>query len=346
MTLEMRRRESLGWLQATTKKVIKGKPASITDIVINGLIGFAIGHKLGGILVDFAFFNAHPQEYILSTKGFWLGGVLMGAYGAWSEYASKNKTKLPEPKEETIVVHPYQLMWNITLVAAIAGIIGAKLFHNFENWNEFINDPVDALLSFSGLTFYGGLICGAGAVIWYARKYSINLLQLIDASAPGLMLAYGLGRMGCHLSGDGDWGITNTLANPYSWLPDWAWSSKFPHNVISEGVPIPGCIGEHCTELEFPVYPTSLYEFLMGLALFGLLWGIRKRITVPGMLFSIYLIVNGLERFLIEKVRVNNVGTYFGIHSTQAQFIACVLMIIGALGIFISYRYQPKSTTA
>ncbi|MFX9050398.1 prolipoprotein diacylglyceryl transferase family protein, partial [Acinetobacter baumannii] len=75
-----------------------------------------------------------------------------------------------------------------------------------ENWNDFIKDPIDALISFSGLTFYGGLICAALAIYFYAKKHNIPFIHLADAAAPALMLAYGIGRIGCQVAGDGDWG--------------------------------------------------------------------------------------------------------------------------------------------
>lgn len=338
MTLELKRKESLGLLATTTRKEMLGEPAAVSDLIFNGLIGFLLGLKILGIVFDYAAFTANPQDFILSTQGSFIGGILAGAAYAYWFYRDKEKVKLSPPKEQTVIVHPYEHMGTITIIAAVAGILGAKLFHNFENWNDFVTDPIGALLSFSGLTFYGGLICGAGGVIYYARKNNIHLLHLIDASAPGLMLSYGIGRMGCHLSGDGDWGVVNLLAKPFAWLPDWAWAYRFPNNVIAEGVPIPGCTGSHCMQLEQPVWPTSLYESLMCIGLFFVLWAFRKRITIPGFMFAAYLFVNGLERFCIEKVRVNNVGEYLGVAATQAQVIAATLMILGMIGMFWSYQ--------
>ena len=83
----------------------------------------------------------------------------------------------------------------MTMVAAISGVIGAKIFHNLENIDIFLLDRIGQLISFSGLTFYGGLIAGAASVIWYAKKYNINIKHLIDSAAPGLMLAYGLAEL-------------------------------------------------------------------------------------------------------------------------------------------------------
>jgi hypothetical protein len=159
------------------------------------------------------------------------------------------------------------------MVAAISGIIGAKVFHNLENLGEFEKHPLEALVSFSGLTMYGGLIFGCIAVMWYGNKYGIKPLILADSTAPGLMLAYGTGRLGCQIAGDGDWGIVNLNPKPswLNWLPDWAWSYNYPNNVINEGIPIPGCIGKHCMMLPDAVYPTpqEATDAVDGTAAFG-----------------------------------------------------------------------------
>jgi prolipoprotein diacylglyceryl transferase len=204
-----------------------------------------------------------------------------------------------------------------------------------------MRDPVGSLLSFSGLTFYGGLICAALAIWWYAKKHQIGFWYLNDAAAPGLMLAYAIGRIGCMVAGDGDWGIVNTKPNPFSWLPNWMWSFRFPHNVIGEGVQIPGCVGQYCAQLPEPVYPTPFYETVMGLILFAFLWSIRKKIKTPGILFSIYLVVNGLERFFIEKIRVNTKYDIDGFHPTQAEIISSLMVIGGIALIVVLSRKKP-----
>ena len=227
----------------------------------------------------------------------------------------------------------------MTMIAAVSGIIGAKLFHNLENIGEFMADPIGQLMAFSGLTFYGGLIAGAFAVIWYGRKYNIKPLNLADAAAPGLMLAYGVGRIGCQLSGDGDWGVTNLATKP-DWiaiLPDWMWSFTYPHNVINEGIPIEGCMGRYCMELANPVWPTAFYEVVMATLIFSFLWAMRKRIKVAGVLFFVYLSLNGVERFFIEKIRVNTKYDILG-GITQAEIISASLVLIGLLVVFLLYK--------
>jgi phosphatidylglycerol:prolipoprotein diacylglycerol transferase len=133
-------------------------------------------------------------------------------------------------------------------------------------------DPVGMLISFSGLTFYGGLICGGAAVLYIANKHDIKPFNMLDIGAPGMMIGYGLGRIGCQMSGDGDWGIPNTAPKPgwLSWAPDWMWSFKFPHNVdmSDRDNHIPNCVGKFCYELKLPAYPTSFYESVICMLLF------------------------------------------------------------------------------
>ena len=267
-------------------------------------------------------------------------------------------------------------MGDITVYAAITGFIGAKIFDNLENWDRFIQDPIGNLLAPSGLTFYGGLILASTTIIFYAKRKKIGIKYLLDAAAPALMIAYAIGRIGCHVSGDGDWGIFNSAytvssenkiivasegdfvnslqSNPEftrylvsefgsidniphipfigsDMLPNWVWAYNFPHNVNGVGTPIPNCEGSYCNQLIPPVFPTTLYEIFTCSLLFLLLWGVRKKITIPGRLFTLYLMLNGLERFFIEKIRVNTTYDILGFHPTQAELISTFLILGGGL---------------
>jgi phosphatidylglycerol---prolipoprotein diacylglyceryl transferase len=381
-TKELKRKEKERLIGPTTKKVLRGEKATTTDLTIAGVIGFLIGYKLLFIVLNFSSFTEDTQGFILSTKGNILGAIIGAVVGVYLKFREKEKTKEATPiwVEETI--HPYQQVGNLTLIAAFAGIIGAKIFHNLENWDEFVADPVGALLSFSGLTMYGGLICASVACIWYGKKNGIKVTHLIDSAAPSLMLGYGIGRIGCHVSGDGDWGIFNSaysansvgkvtsgslqqfqttleqnqnffinqfgsLAkvphkgfNGPSFLPDWMFGYTYPHNVVGEGIPLDGCIDKYCNYLPIPVYPTAFYEVIMCITLFFVLWLIRKRITTPGILFSIYLIFNGIERFFIEKIRVNTLYHINGFGFTQAELISTLLFITGVIGV---WYFRKKS---
>jgi len=339
ITKEFKRKEKEGLLHTISKKVKIGEGITTYELLSAVIGGFFIGFKLIEAIFDYDSLVQNPQEFILSAKGSVLGGIIVAAISVYIKYKEKEKTKLETPKWIEQTLHPYQLVGNMIMIAAISGIIGAKIFASLENWNDFLLDPWGQLFSFSGLTFYGGLIFGAISVSYYAKKNGIKLLHLIDIFAPTLMLSYGIGRIGCHLSGDGDWGIIATQQPDWWFLPDWIWSYNYPNNVLGRGIPIPGCEGNFCNQLAENVYPTPFYEIIMAGLIFVFLWNIRKKIKIAGVLFCIYLIFNGIERFLIEKIRINNdmVG-----EQTQAEIISFCLILIGVLGTFILYRNSRK----
>ena len=341
---ELARKEKQGLLQPIIRSTIVGTPATPFELVLNGIMGFLIGFKVIGIFFSLSIFTANPQAFVFSTQGSWIGGIAIAAFFAYSKYYEKKKQQLPEPKTESLQVYPSQLVSEIVIYAAIFGLIGAKIFDNLENPSFFLQHPIEAMISFSGLTWYGGLILAAAAIIYYCIKNKIPVVHMADAMAPTLILGYAVGRIGCQLAGDGDWGINNTAPKPnsLSFLPDWMWAFKFPHNVINEGVPIENCVGKHCFELPVAVYPTPFYEVLMCLFIFGVLWFLRKRITTAGLLFSIYLILNGIERFSIEQIRVNSQYHFFGISPTQAEIIAVLMVLTGIAGIFWTTNRRKK----
>ena len=338
ISLELRRKESLGLLSVFKTKEVIGKGLSNYDIVSSLFFGFLLGFKAIEAFFYYSDLVNNPQEFILSSRGNLFGGILIALASLYFKWSDNKKQKLTRPKTIDKTLHPYELVGNLTMIAAVSGVIGAKIFHNLENFDLFLSDPLGQLLSFSGLTFYGGLIFGAISVIWYAKKFNIKIKHLIDSSAPALMLAYGIGRIGCQMSGDGDWGIVNLAPKPdwMGFLPDWMWSYTFPHNVINAGIPIDGCVGNFCYQLANPVWPTAFYEVVMSLILFGILWFLRKKINIPGMLFFIYFIFNGIERFFIEKVRVNTEYNILG-GITQAEIISFLLIITGFLGCLYLY---------
>lgn len=341
-TKELQRKEALGILHPVTRVETIGQPATLTEMISNGLFGFLIGYKLIYALLNYRLFVNDAQSVLLSLKGNIIGGILLAALFVYWDYKEKGKYKLAQPKQVKITVHPHELMGHMIVWAAVWGFLGAKIFDNLEHWDTFVQDPIGGLLSFSGLTFYGGLICGGAAVLYIARKNGIKPLHMLDVGGPGMMLAYSVGRIGCHLSGDGDWGIVNTHSKPFNWLPDWLWAYTYPNNVAMEGVQIPGCTGRFCMELPLPVYPTPLYEVIVCLILFLVLWRIRERIKLPGMLFGIYLMMNGMERFFVELIRVNTKYHVAGIAFTQAELISALLFISGLLMVVSAVRKGNK----
>ena len=377
---EFKRKQAAGIFTYTETTIIVGKPAEFSELIINFIFGFIIGYKfLGLFLVKGAMNNA--QDYIGSAQGNFIAGLLTGLLAAGLKYWDKNKVKLAKPEERSIRIWPSDRVGDMTIIAAVAGFAGAKIFDNLENWDRFIQDPIGNLFSRSGLTFYGGLICATLALWYYFSKKKISFINVCDVAAPSLMLAYGLGRIGCQVSGDGDWGIINSayLVFPsgrlatdvtpqkfdtamamygnlyveagqsypppskalraFGGLPDWMFAYTYPHNVNKMGINTTNCtFDDYCKHLPLAVFPTPLYEIVMALLIFALLWAIRKKINIPGRLFAIYLIFNGLERFFIEKIRVNTKYSIFGLHPTQAELISSFLVIAG---VFL-YWYAPK----
>ncbi|MGF2413223.1 MAG: prolipoprotein diacylglyceryl transferase family protein, partial [Ferruginibacter sp.] len=123
-----------------------------------------------------------------------------------------------------------------------------------------------------------------------------------------------------------------------SFLPNWLFAYSFPKNVNGDGVLIAGDTDEHNRMLPLPVFPTPFYETVACSLLFLFLWMIRKRIKTPGLIFGIYLILNGLERFVVEKIRVNTTYAIFGFHPTQAEIISFCLVVAGTALILIQKR--------
>lgn len=336
---EFDRKEKLGLIHSFRKMVTVGQPITNVELFGNGLFGFILGYKLVDAALNFSKMVDDTQAFLLSSRGNWLGGIIGAALFAYWAYYENKKQRLPQPKTEEVTVHPRELMGSILLWAAIFGFAGAKIFNALENWNQFMADPVGMLIGFEGLTFYGGLICGGAAVLYIARKHGIKPFNMLDIGAPGMMLAYGVGRIGCQMSGDGDWGVFNLKPKPHwlSWAPDWMWKFRFPHNVNNEGDIIPGYVGKYNHELRLPVYPTSFYECIICILLFFFLWSIRDKIKMPGVMFGVYMILAGVERFFIELIRVNTRYLVAGVSFTQAELIS-TLMVIGGIALIVVAR--------
>lgn len=400
LTKELKRKEKQGKLLPTEEIITVGKPASLIDLIINGIIGFVFGYKLLGAFLASRSARVDLQEYIFSTNGSIIGGLLLAALLVYLKYAEKNKQKLAAPEQRIVRIWPHDRVGDIVIIALITGIIGAKFFDNLENWDRFIKAPLANLLSPSGLTFYGGLIFGTISICFYLYKKRISLWHVADSIAPALMLAYAVGRIGCQVAGDGDWGVFNSAyvsdkpghvvpatgdafqktleknsnyflmgraINPDSsvsavtdrvypdlghvanasfrgpgFLPTWFFAYTYPHNVNEDGVLLQNCEGKYCRVLPQPVFPTPLYETLACGFLFLALWVMRTSISKKGIIMSIYLIMNGLERFLIEKIRVNSTYSIYGFHPTQAELISALFVIVGT--IFLIYCQSRKPT--
>jgi phosphatidylglycerol---prolipoprotein diacylglyceryl transferase len=352
---ELKRKEEGGLFKPEKRKVILGKPVQWSDVIINAFIGFIMGWKIVWLIMnagDLFVPGTMPQEHIFSMAGYPLMGLLFAALlGGWKWFDYHSK-RLPEPQEKVVLFHAWEYTGSITMIAAIFGIVGAKFFHLFENPAEFMqffkNPTLDNFLS--GLTVFGGLIVAAIALGVFAWRKNLPLLHMGDSLAPSFVLAYGIGRIGCQVSGDGDWGIVNTAPKPFflDWIPDNLWAYDYPNNVNGVGVKIPhNSVMEiyegYGTFLNPPVFPTPIYETLIMFAIFAAVWFSRKRCHIPGFIFAICLMCIGVERFFIEKIRVNNHFDFLGMQVTQAEVISTLLFFTGGFLVYFFYKNQLSS---
>ena len=391
LSSEMKRKERLGLLTYTESEVLVGTGPSWGEVLLNAFFGFLLGFKFIGAFLQSGSVFDDPQGYLFSSRGSWLAGIVLALILGGLKFWEGQKTKLAKPDKRTIRIWPHDRVGDIIIMAAIFGFAGAKIFHNLENWGTFVKDPMGSLFSAGGFTFYGGLICATAAIVYFAKKHKIGLWHLADTFGPAMMIAYAVGRIGCQVSGDGDWGVPNSayvadqnakvrLAAPGEfeksitdnfgyykqefetlgeittitdvphialkapgWLPDNFVAYSFPHNVNEVGIKLANCTDDkYCNYLPAPVFPTSFYETIACTLLFLVLWGLRKRIKTAGIIAGIYLIFNGLERFFIEKIRVNTHYHFLGLEPTQAEIISFFLVLSG-IAIIIARSRATKT---
>lgn len=208
---------------------------------------------------------------------------------------------------------PSDWAYEISFAALGGGVVGARLYYFFDNYDEVKDDIFGNLFSGSGLTWYGGAIGGTLAVLAWAWWRGMLNLRLLDLLAAPLAIGYAIGRVGCQVSGDGDYG------KPW----DGPWAMAYPNGTVPTDI---------------PVHPTPIYETLaMGLAAI-VLWQLRDRFK-PGVLFALYLMFAGAERFLVEFVRRND---DVAIGLTQAQLLSVVMIVGGAIWFARGYRDKPE----
>jgi phosphatidylglycerol:prolipoprotein diacylglycerol transferase len=212
---------------------------------------------------------------------------------------------------------PVDWAYEMGFAALLGGIVGARLNYLLEHWDEVSDDVIGNLFSGSGLTWYGGAIGGALAVFAWAWWRGYLGTELLDVAAPALALGYAIGRIGCQLSGDGDYG--------QEW--DGPWAMAYPDGTVP-------------TEEE--VHPTPVYETLAMGGVAYLLWRLRNRLT-GGSLFALYLLLAGIERFLVEFIRRND---DVAIGLTEAQLISVAMIVAGAVWLARARPAAPPPAPA
>jgi len=193
-------------------------------------------------------------------------------------------------------------------IPSLLGLAGAKLYHLLESPADFFAHPVALLISPYGFAWFGGLLAGFAAFVWVGRRQHVPLLTLLDVGSPAAALGYGIGRIGCFLSGDGDYGIPTSLP----------WGMSFPNGLVPT------------TER---VHPTPIYELIAACAIAWLLWRMYDRQksapgkkSVPaGTVFAMYLVLTGLARFLVEFIRINP-RSFLGMSNAQTASLASTIV--------------------
>jgi phosphatidylglycerol---prolipoprotein diacylglyceryl transferase len=216
-------------------------------------------------------------------------------------------------------------------IAGIAGLVGARLYHVLEDPHELFAHPGELLLSRFGFAWFGGFLGGLLALILLARRMKIPLLLFLDICSPAACVGYAIGRIGCLLSGDGDYG------KPTSW--PWPWGMSLPNGVVPTT--------ETCVQWGWPadcrVYPTPIYEFVIWMAIAAFLWRMGTKSEPSrkpsGGIFVGYLILTGIARFLIEFIRINP-RSFFGLSNAQTASVASIL-----IGLILLWRVKAKSQT-
>jgi phosphatidylglycerol---prolipoprotein diacylglyceryl transferase len=212
---------------------------------------------------------------------------------------------------------PRDWAYELVFAALAGGLVGSRLYYIVENYDQVKDDLLGNLFSGSGLVWYGGAIGGAIAVALWAWYRGFLGLALLDLCAVPLALGYAIGRCGCQLSGDGDYGK--------AW--DGPWAMAYPDGTVPT---------------DQTVHPTPVYETLaMGLGAL-ILWRLRDRFRA-GILFAIYLVYAGAERFLVEFIRRND-DVLAGL--TQPQLESLAMMIAGSVWIAVASRRGLRPATA
>jgi len=237
----------------------------------------------------------HLGSFTIGTFGImlWLAAVC----GCWALHANFKRWKI---NADAI---------SIVAIATVAGVIGAKLWHVLEDPQTLIHHPAAVLFDRAGFAWFGGLVLGIAALLWQGRTYGIGKLRMLDLCTVAATIGYGVGRLGCLISGDGDYGIPTKLP----------WGMGFPHGLV----PTPPGVRVH---------PTPIYELIVALLIAWVLWkrGAPEHPKPVGQLTGEYLLLTGLARFLVEFIRINP-KIYWGMSNAQVASIGSMVAGVGLI---------------
>ncbi|HET9135126.1 MAG TPA: prolipoprotein diacylglyceryl transferase [Candidatus Kapabacteria bacterium] len=291
----------------------------------------------------------YPVLFKLGPISIYSFGLMMAIAFLTANYFFAQEVKRRRESEKMVSA--------ITMIALIGGVIGSKIFSIFEDWSVFLAHPMSTLFSASGLTFYGGFIFATTGIFYYIRKKKVSFKKFADMIAPVVFLAYGIGRIGCQLAGDGDYGIptqslvgmhytmgtakpTYVLEPYFNRYPEEALKWQYDSlKAIHTGT---DALGQQVNRFDEVVtcHPTPLYEMAAAILAFVFLWSKRKKWeSQQGKLFYATIILMGIERLLVEFLRINPL--YVGL--SMAQWISILLIICGSVMLL---KKQPTGVTS
>lgn len=222
---------------------------------------------------------------------------------------------------------------SVVIAAAVAGIVGSRIYAIADDLPTYLADPKSMIFSGSGFVFYGGMIGGILGAYWVSRWYRISFAVTADMCAPALAIGQAIGRQGCQLAGDGDWGLPSKLP----------WAMAYPRAIVGWNADTVLKLDDQYRLVSgfFPgvrVHPAPIYETILYLGVFAILWSMRKRSEPAGRLMYWYLLLAGFCRFMVEFVRINP-RVFHGL--SEAQLIAFAMMVLGAIALALTAKRKP-----
>jgi phosphatidylglycerol:prolipoprotein diacylglycerol transferase len=230
---------------------------------------------------------------------------------------------------------------SVVITAAVAGIAGSRIYAILDDLPTYLADPKSMIFSGSGFVFYGGMIGGILGAYLVSRWYRISFLATMDMCGPALAIGQAIGRLGCQLAGDGDWGLPSTMPWAMSypraivgWTPETVLKLGDHYQLVPACVSAADCLGVR-------VHPAPVYETFLYLGVFAILWAMRKRAPAGHLIFW-YMVLAGAARFVVEFVRINP-RVFYGL--SEAQLIALGMMVVGGIALALTGKRSSPAET-
>ncbi len=269
----------------------------------------------------------YPVIFELPSWFPFLGGEAITSFGVFMLFSFLTGGYIIRAEMRRVGQDP-ERAWDLVFMGVVGGIVGAKGYYVLLNYPRLIEDPASLIFARGGLVWYGGFLLATALVVWEIRRHKLPLPQTADLIAPGLALAYGVGRIGCFLVGD-DWGLPT--ASPLGIrFPQGAPATSVINIERQFGITVDPALIEQYGQI-VPVHPTQLYEVALTTLIFLFIWRIRRHAHQPGWIFMLWLALAATERFLVEFLRAKD-DRFFGV-LTLAQIISLGIIVVGIVGV-------------